>query len=93
MFNTLDWVIVGTYCLGIICLATYVSRAKSGKERSAEDYFLAGRSLPWWAIGPSLIAANISAEANYRYVRTRLCCWYGYSSLGAYCCNCTYSNG
>ena len=62
MFNTLDWVIVGTYCLGIICLATYVSRAKSGKERSAEDYFLAGRSLPWWAIGTSLIAANISAE-------------------------------
>ena len=47
MFNTLDWIIVGTYCLGIICLATYVSRAKSGKERSAEDYFLAGRSLPW----------------------------------------------
>ena len=62
MFNTLDWIIVGTYCLGIICLATYVSRAKSGKERSAEDYFLAGRSLPWWAIGASLIAANISAE-------------------------------
>jgi len=62
MFNTLDWMIVGIYCLGIICLATYVSRAQSGKERSAEDYFLAGRSLPWWAIGASLIAANISAE-------------------------------
>ena len=31
-------------------------------KRSAEDYFLAGRSLPWWAIGASLIAANISAE-------------------------------
>ena len=62
MFNTLDWVIVGLYCIGIISLATYVSRNKSGSERSAEDYFLAGRSLPWWAIGASLIAANISAE-------------------------------
>jgi SSS family solute:Na+ symporter len=62
MFNTLDWVIVGIYCIGIISLATYVSRTNSGKERSAEDYFLAGRSLPWWAIGASLIAANISAE-------------------------------
>ena len=62
MFNTLDWIIVGLYCVGIISLATYVSRNKSGSERSAEDYFLAGRSLPWWAIGASLIAANISAE-------------------------------
>ena len=62
MFNTLDWVIVGLYCIGIIGLATFVSRKESGQERSAEDYFLAGRSLPWWAIGASLIAANISAE-------------------------------
>ena len=35
---------------------------KKGEERTAEDYFLAGKSLPWWAIGASLIAANISAE-------------------------------
>ena len=62
MFNTLDWVIVGFYCIGIISLATYVSKNRSDKERSAEDYFLAGRSLPWWAIVASLIAANISAE-------------------------------
>ena len=62
MFNTLDWIIEGLYCIGIISLATYVSRTSLGKERTAEDYFLAGRSLPWWAIGASLIAANISAE-------------------------------
>ena len=62
MFNTLDWVIVGIYCIGIVSLATYVSRNRTGSQRSAEDYFLAGRSLPWWAIGASLIAANISAE-------------------------------
>jgi SSS family solute:Na+ symporter len=30
--------------------------------KSAEDYFLAGKSLPWWAIGASLFASNISAE-------------------------------
>ena len=45
MFNTLDWIIVGFYCLAIISLATYVSRSKSGQERSAEDYFLAGRTF------------------------------------------------
>ena len=33
-----------------------------GKQKNAEDYFLASKSLPWWAIGASLIAANISAE-------------------------------
>ena len=62
MFNALDWWIVGFYCVGIISLATYVSRNNTGSERTAEDYFLAGRTLPWWAIGASLIAANISAE-------------------------------
>jgi len=31
-------------------------------SKTAEDYFLASKSLPWWAIGASLIAANISAE-------------------------------
>tara|TARA_B100001778_G_scaffold92348_1_gene75454 strand:+ start:7138 stop:8700 length:1563 start_codon:yes stop_codon:yes gene_type:complete len=62
LFNSLDLTIVAIYCIGIIGLATYVSRQSSGHERSAEDYFLAGRSLPWWAIGASLIAANISAE-------------------------------
>ena len=62
LFNSLDIAILAIYCIGIISLATYVSRQSSGQERSAEDYFLAGRSLPWWAIGASLIAANISAE-------------------------------
>ena len=61
-FNNLDFLILGLYCVGIIGLAQYVSLNKSGKDITSEDYFLAGRSLPWWAIGASLIAANISAE-------------------------------
>ena len=60
-FAVLDLWIIGIYCLGLISLATWVSRDR-GKEKTSEDYFLAGRSLPWWAIGASLIAANISAE-------------------------------
>ena len=61
-FNNLDWLIIGGYAIGLISLAYFLSRKPKGEERSAEDYFLAGRSLPWWAIGASLIAANISAE-------------------------------
>src|SRR3546814_10308752 len=48
--------------LGIFVLAQVVSREKAGHQKDAKDYFLASKSLPWWAIGASLIAANISAE-------------------------------
>jgi len=60
--TSLDYLIVGFYAIGLIALATYVSRTKKGQEKTPEDYFLAGRSLPWWAIGTSLIAANIAAD-------------------------------
>ena len=59
---TIDIVVLIVYGIGIFGLAQYVSREKSGHTKDATDYFLASRSLPWWAIGASLIAANISAE-------------------------------
>jgi SSS family solute:Na+ symporter len=46
----------------ILGVGLWVSRDKKGHQKNAEDYFLASKSLPWWAIGASLIAANISAE-------------------------------
>ena len=61
-FSTLDFVVFALYALIILSIGLYVSRQKKGESKSAEDYFLAGKSLPWWAIGASLIAANISAE-------------------------------
>ena len=61
MLATIDIVIVGVYALALFALAQWVSRSR-GSDKSAADYFLAGKSLPWWAIGASLIAANISAE-------------------------------
>ena len=59
---SLDLIVFISYCALILCIGLYVSRTKSGQQKTAEDYFLAGKSLPWWAIGASLIAANISAE-------------------------------
>ena len=61
-FALLDYLIFGAYAVVIISVGLYVSRTKKGEEKTAEDYFLAGKTLPWWAIGASLIAANISAE-------------------------------
>ncbi len=60
--SMLDTTIVLVYLLGIFVLAQWVSREKAGHQKTAQDYFLAGKALPWWAIGASLIAANISAE-------------------------------
>ena len=59
---TLDIAILVIYAIGIFLLAQWVSREKGTHEKNAQDYFLASRALPWWAIGTSLIAANISAE-------------------------------
>jgi SSS family solute:Na+ symporter len=57
-----DYVVFVVYAVTILTIGLWVSRSKKGHQRNAEDYFLAGKTLPWWAIGASLIAANISAE-------------------------------
>ncbi len=56
--TTLDAVVFACYLLAVVVFATYMSR----RERTSEDYFLAGRGLTWFLIGISLIASNISTE-------------------------------
>ncbi|WP_241527214.1 sodium/sugar symporter [Sphingomonas turrisvirgatae] len=60
--SQIDLIVVIAYAIGIFGLAQWVSREKAGHTKDTSDYFLASKSLPWWAIGASLIAANISAE-------------------------------
>ena len=59
---TIDLAVLAVYAVAIFALAQWVSREKPGHAKTSNDYFLAGKALPWWAIGASLIAANISAE-------------------------------
>ena len=61
-FQFLDYAIFVGYAILILGVGLWMSRDKKGHQKTAEDYFLASKSLPWWAIGASLIAANISAE-------------------------------
>lgn len=61
-FQAIDYMIFGFYIVLLIALGLFLSRKKSGEEKNATDYFLAGNTLTWWAVGASLIAANISAE-------------------------------
>ena len=56
--QTLDIVIVAAYLLGITALGLYVSRG----VKTTEDFFLAGRSLPWWIAGLSLVVSDIGAK-------------------------------
>lgn len=62
IFSTIDIIVFTAYVLLIVSIGLWVSRDKKGHQKNAEDYFLASKALPWWAIGASLIAANISAE-------------------------------
>lgn len=62
MLAPLDLTVLAIYVVVLISIAWWVSREKAGHEKNTNDYFLAGNSLPWWAIGASLVASNISAE-------------------------------
>ncbi len=57
MFSAWDWAIVGAYILG----TTLVGHRLKGRQHSTRDFFLGGRSLPWYAVTASTIATTISA--------------------------------
>ena len=61
-FSTVDWAVFLGYIIFTISLGIFVSREKKSHKNDSSDYFLASKQLPLWAIGASLIAANISAE-------------------------------
>lgn len=61
-FSFIDYAVFTGYLILIIFTGLWVSREKKGHEKDSADYFLAAKALPWWAIGASLIASNISAE-------------------------------
>ena len=59
MLTTLDFTIFVLFCAVVVGVSMFKGRRETGGE---EEYFLAGHGLPWWLIGISLIAANISSE-------------------------------
>jgi SSS family solute:Na+ symporter len=53
----LDWIAIALYGVVLIGMGIYFSR----RENGTEDYFLAGRRIPWWAAGISIFATSLSA--------------------------------
>ncbi len=55
--NLLDWTIIFVYLAGMILLSIYLGRG----QKKQDDYYVGGRTLPWWAIGLSTMATQTSA--------------------------------
>jgi len=54
--NTLDFVVIAAYLIGV----TLFGLRFRGKQRTVRDYFLADKTIPWWAISLSIVAAETS---------------------------------
>ncbi len=57
--HPLDLAIVAVYTLGVLAMAFWVGRAQT----DGDDYHVASRSLPWWAVGLSTMATQSSANS------------------------------
>jgi len=57
--GTLDWIVLGIFCLALVGIIVWVLRQK---DETSADYFLAGRDATWIAIGASIFASNIGSE-------------------------------
>ena len=57
--HALDWTVIAVYVVVTLALGlAFRKRASS----SAEQYFLSGRSLPWWILGTSMVATTFAAD-------------------------------
>ena len=56
---TLDWIIIFLFFAISLGIGIYVSKSSS---KSANQYFLSGRSMPWWLLGLSMVATTFSTD-------------------------------
>lgn len=61
-FEHIDFLIWLAYVILVVSVSIYMCKSKESKTRTAREYFLANNAMPWWAVGMTIIAANISAE-------------------------------
>ena len=57
--NSLDWAIIIAYNVLSVVVGIIMTRRA---HRSTEEYFLAGRALPWWIAGTSMVATSFSCD-------------------------------
>ena len=59
ILSTLDWIIIGGYLLLSLAVGVWASK-KAGKD--TRSFFLAGRNMPWWLLGISMVATTFSTD-------------------------------
>lgn len=59
MLHWLDWVAIGVYLVFAIGVGSYLAKRAS---TSTESFYLAGRTLPWWVAGTSIVATSFAAD-------------------------------
>ena len=59
ILSTLDWTIVGAYFTLSLIVGIWASK-QAGKDTKA--FFLAGRNMPWWLLGVSMVATTFSTD-------------------------------
>ncbi len=57
LLASIDYAVMALYLLALVGLGIFFSR----REKTADDFFLAGRRIPWWAAGLSIYATQLSA--------------------------------
>ena len=57
--TTSDWLVIGAYGLIVLVVGLYFAR-RAGK--GTDEFFLAGRKLPWWLLGTSMVATTFSTD-------------------------------
>ena len=63
LLNGIDWAVIAAF-FAILALIPFVASLRS--KRTANDFFTSGRSMPWWLIGFSMVAATTATDsANF----------------------------
>jgi Na+/proline symporter len=57
--HIVDWIIIAAYILFSIGVGIYFTKRAS---KNTEEYFLSGRTLPWWIVGTSMVATTFAAD-------------------------------
>ena len=57
--SSLDWTIIGAYFLLSLAVGIWASK-QAGKD--TRSFFLAGRNMPWWLLGVSMVATTFSTD-------------------------------
>ena len=57
--HRIDWAVIAGYCVLALAIGVYFSRRAS---KNIGEFFIAGRNLPWWIAGTSIVATTFAAD-------------------------------